>query len=250
MIPKKIWQTWKGPYTKLPTVMGHDLRKLTESWIKLNPGYTYYYCDDEECLSMIRQKDPELYQCVLECNRVNVVSMKSDIFRYFVLYEYGGFYADIDTVCCVPIKKWLKPDIRFILSPEDTSIYFQQWFLGSEKGHPLLKALLDNIKRKFKEGIDYSDADFVHISTGPSIFTHSILDFLGIEKRDELRELSAGYNKLAKVRDLGVFIYDDYRYFREGKPHGVVWHLYASIFWFEANYDNWRTQAAVQSNVA
>ncbi len=232
MIPKKIWQTWKGPYTKLPTVMGHDLRKLTESWIKLNPGYTYYYCDDEECLSMIRQKDPELYQCVLECNRVKVASMKSDIFRYFVLYEYGGFYADIDTICCASIGSWLKPGIRFILSPEDSSIYFQQWFMGSEKGHPVLKALLNNIKRKFNEGINYSHSDFVHTSTGPAIFTHTVLDYLGIERRDNLRELSASYNELAKVIDSGIFIYDDYRYFRDGRPDGVVKHLYASLSWF------------------
>ena len=245
MIPQKIWQTWKKPYAELPTVKNNNLKLLTETWKALNPGYAYYYCDDEACLNMVKQSDEELYECILECDRVNVVSMKSDIFRYFVLYTHGGYYADIDTVCYAPIDSWIKPGCRFILSPEDNSLFFQQWFLGAQQGHPLLKALLDNIKQKFKAGIDYTNPAFVHVSTGPEIFTNTILDYLKITRQNRLREMSPEYNHLQSLKDAGVYIYADYRYFRDGAPHGVVEHLFASVSWFEENYQNWRTQREV-----
>ncbi len=249
MIPKKIWQTWKKPYDQLPVVKGNSLRILTETWKSYNPDYEYNYCDDETCLGLLKQYDSELYECVLECDRVNVVSMKADIFRYFVLYRFGGFYADIDTVCYAAINSWLKPDCRFILSPEDNSFFYQQWFLGAAQGHPLLAVIIANIKRDFKGGIDYSNPDFVHRYTGPEMFTQTVMKYFNLPYQSKLRELSAGYNKLNSFKDAGVFIYDDYRFFRDGAPHGVVQHLYASFNWFEDNYDNWRIQRGVINNL-
>ena len=206
MIPPKIWQTWKKPYAELPVVKGNNLKGLTETWKILNPGYEYHYCDDETCLNMVKQADEELYECMLECDRVKMVCMKSDIFRYFVLYEYGGYYADIDTVCYAPIDSWIKPGCRFILSPEDNSLFFQQWFLGAEAGHPVLRELLKNIKQRFKDGVQYSNPDFVHYTTGPEIFTHTALDVLGITRHNNLRDLSPEYNRLQSVRNAGVYI--------------------------------------------
>ena len=34
------------------------------------------------------------------------MSMKSDFFRFFLLYERGGIYADTDNEPYVPIKNW------------------------------------------------------------------------------------------------------------------------------------------------
>lgn len=33
---------------------------------------------------------------------------RADLFRYVVLYDAGGVYADIDVSCSVPIDSWLR----------------------------------------------------------------------------------------------------------------------------------------------
>jgi mannosyltransferase OCH1-like enzyme len=39
-------------------------------------------------------------------NRMEPV-MKADLFRYLILYDVGGYYADIDVQCSQPLDTWL-----------------------------------------------------------------------------------------------------------------------------------------------
>jgi mannosyltransferase OCH1-like enzyme len=239
MIPKIIWQTYKTKYEDLPKINEvNDLKVLAEYWQSQNPDYKYNYFDDESLAEYILENDSELYECIQECDRIGIGAMKADIFRYFVLYKNGGFYADTDTVCHKPIDSWVDQNNDLILSPEDNSSYFQQWFIGASKNNPILEHVLNKIKQKFKEGIDYSNLHFVHGATGPAIWTESILEYLNIDEKNQLRERSDYYNTLDSLKKSNTFIYSDYRYFRDNT--GVVQHLYASINWQnEPNYNNW-----------
>lgn len=33
--------------------------------------------------------------------------LRADIFRYLMLYAFGGLWTDFDTTCVVPISKWI-----------------------------------------------------------------------------------------------------------------------------------------------
>ncbi len=47
--------------------------------------------------------------------------MKADFWRYYIMYEKGGFYADIDLEPFRPIKEWenfSKDNNSFIICPE------------------------------------------------------------------------------------------------------------------------------------
>lgn len=243
MIPKKIFQTYKTKYDDLPYLNDSktNLKGLTESWFYKNPDYEYYYYDDELILKTLKQEDEILYKCILECDKIGkgAGAMKADIFRYFIIHKYGGFYADIDTVCKQPIDSWLDESHKIVLSPEDNSENFQQWFIGAEKGHPVLTEVLKNVKIAFGKGIDTSDPLFVLWTTGPKIWTRAILKVLGVEGERMLRERSESFNMLPKAQELGIHIYPDYKYFRN--PEGVVHHLYGSMEWKnDSSYSSWQ----------
>ena len=43
--------------------------------------------------------------------------MVSDVWRYAILYHFGGFYADYDTVCNRPIRSWWVVDLDLPRTP-------------------------------------------------------------------------------------------------------------------------------------
>ena len=49
--------------------------------------------------------------------------LKSDIFRYCILYDQGGYYFDISRGCDVPLTKLHDKNTSFILTYEDTDCY-------------------------------------------------------------------------------------------------------------------------------
>jgi len=87
-------------------------------------------------------------------------TIKSDLFRYNVLYLYGGFYADTDCECLRPLD-----DLRttpFVVGwerEEDTlrlKKFVEAHFLGSFPWHPLGNATLDmcieNVRMRYVNG--------------------------------------------------------------------------------------------------
>ena len=97
---------------------------------------------------------------------------------------------------------------------------------------------MSEFKKRFKEGIDYTNLHFVHGATGPSIWTDSILEYLGVSERGKLREKAEELNSLDSFKQNKVYIYQKYTYFRNDT--GVVQHLYGSINWQNSpTYNNW-----------
>ena len=45
--------------------------------------------------------------------------MRGDLWRYMVIYIYGGVYADLDTECWEPISVWMKDEYDMIVCPEN-----------------------------------------------------------------------------------------------------------------------------------
>ena len=87
-IPKYIFRT--GPMSKenLPSVMV-DLYNET---ITSNPGYSFFYFSDADCYNFISQEWGEEYvKCYL---KILPSAYRADLFRYLLLYNYGGCYGD------------------------------------------------------------------------------------------------------------------------------------------------------------
>ncbi len=92
VIPLHLFQTWN---TKdLPPHM----KACTERLIQQNPEFKYTLYDDDECIQLIRSHFPA--EVLDTFHRLIPGAYKADLFRYCVLYVYGGIYLDIKFECC------------------------------------------------------------------------------------------------------------------------------------------------------
>lgn len=136
--PKIIWQTHNYKKEWLPT----HLNQIAATWKNLNPGWDYRYVDQVQRDQKVRQY-PEIY----EFYQYSMPIIQSDIWRTIVTYEEGGCYADMDSVCVMPLDYMLESiegDPEMITVPEN-------------KGHgnncnyiikplsPITKAVIDKI---------------------------------------------------------------------------------------------------------
>lgn len=96
MIPKIIWQTHEWEYKDLP----HNFKRCSQIWKNLNPEWEYRYHSAIDRAIAVRDFDQELYQYYMFADKVT----QSDIWRYVVLYQYGGFYTDMDSFCIMPLE--------------------------------------------------------------------------------------------------------------------------------------------------
>jgi hypothetical protein len=94
-IPKIIWQTHNYEHSDLPD----HLKKISQTWKNLNPGWEYRYVSHTEREDIIK-KYPILWKYYPTQDGV----CQADIWRYVVTYEHGGVYADMDSVCTEPIS--------------------------------------------------------------------------------------------------------------------------------------------------
>lgn len=100
MIPKKIFQTHECNYEDLP----QNFKQTSMSWKNLNPGWEYIYHNKEERAEFILGYYPHLYDFFSK----NPGIIQADVWRYCIVYHYGGVYADMDSVCIKPLDYMLK----------------------------------------------------------------------------------------------------------------------------------------------
>lgn len=94
-VPKIIWQTHNYLYEELPEY----LKQVTRTWINLNPTWEYRYVNHIDRAEFVKKEDPILYSNYDKLEPLN----QADIWRFLVTYKYGGAYADMDSVCKVPL---------------------------------------------------------------------------------------------------------------------------------------------------
>jgi mannosyltransferase OCH1-like enzyme len=96
IIPLHIYQTW---HTKnLPPLMKDYVNRL----INMNPEFKHHLYDENECREFIKNNYDE---CVLYAYDSLIPAVyKADLWRYCILYEYGGVYLDIKFECVNDFK--------------------------------------------------------------------------------------------------------------------------------------------------
>ena len=91
-IPKIIHQTAPADRGKWNPVWF----ECQKSWKNLHPDFEYMFWSDEDVDDFMKTKYPKYYD-MFKSYDVNI--KRFDAFRYFVLYHYGGIYADMDYKC-------------------------------------------------------------------------------------------------------------------------------------------------------
>ena len=110
-----IHQIWFGTIpNKLSSIYRyHTLRKFRESWKDKNPDKYYVVWNRNLSRLFLKKHYPEYLNMF---NSYQYEIQRCDVIRYFLLYHYGGIYADMDYFCSKSFDK--------ITETYDKDLYF------------------------------------------------------------------------------------------------------------------------------
>lgn len=216
MIPKIIHQTFK---TKL---LPQELQEIVTGLREQNPNCEYRFYDDLDCISYIEKNyDKKTLTTYLKINP-KLGMARADLFRYLLMYKEGGIYLDIKSTTVGELHKMLLPTDTFVgchwLSRENASLLiyalgeFENWNIICSPNHPILKAVIEEVKYNINNYIDMSYRTYdnvVLMTTGPIAYSQAILKVKN--------KYSEGFREIRKHTDIGL-IYNAYK-----ESHHVIY---------------------------
>lgn len=143
---KIIWQTHEWDYSDLPK---HFLA-TSMTWKNLNPTWEYVYVNAIERAEAVRLFDRELYKMYQLCPLIT----QADIWRYVSVYQYGGAYADMDSVCLMPLDYLLETEYsgEEIMATElDSNGLINNANFLAKKNSIAIKSVIDTILAVYRD---------------------------------------------------------------------------------------------------
>jgi mannosyltransferase OCH1-like enzyme len=139
MIPKVIHQTWKTG--DLP----ENVKKLHAKVKTLHPEWVVKLWTDKDNLALVKEYFPNLLH-IYEALEYNI--MRADIIRYMYMFEFGGYYLDLDYEVLTPFNnETSKPDLLLPISnTENGSIILGNSIFGSMPKHIFWKDVLEDFQ--------------------------------------------------------------------------------------------------------
>jgi len=168
--PKNIYQTHKSiNYINTKP----KLVKAIKSWVKHTKEFNYFFYNNEMCNDFIKNNfDENVYKAY---SILPMAVMKADLWRYCIIYKYGGIYADVDTVCKINPKFFIN-DSLLTIAPENET-HLCQWTFSAPANSPILKSIIDlSVERILNTPI--KGEHIIHYLTGPALFTDGIEMYL------------------------------------------------------------------------
>lgn len=190
-IPSVLYQTWETDR------IGKTHHKLLEAFRDRNPDLHFEFMDGptiDAYMKRVYGQHPiyEIYK------RGKFGPLKTDIWRYCILLERGGYYMDINKELLRPIHDFVRPDTQAFFAFESTLSLMVapneiahrlvnphnlvvNWGFGFAKGHPILQKTIDNICKYYPQfaGRVFEQPKHAIIKlTGPAMLTQSLYDTL------------------------------------------------------------------------
>jgi mannosyltransferase OCH1-like enzyme len=163
MIPKIIHQTYKR-VDNLPPVY----KECQDAIKALHEGWTYMFWTDEDMYREVRESFPELWPTF---ERLPRKILQIDVFRYCLMWKYGGLYADLDYRFRKPFDI-LDAELVLPMSRREPP-RFGNCVFASVPGHPFWAHVLQDIRNSDRMAIS-TDSDVMDSKngTGPGFITH------------------------------------------------------------------------------
>lgn len=173
MIPRHIYQTFET------NIFSKEMQEIISSWKQHNPEYEFTFMDRDERINFLKANFSN--DVVTAYNRIIPGALKADLWRYCVLYKYGGIYTDVDTLCMHSIEPFIK-DRTFVTvvdlnkTPSEGNYNLSNAFIASIPEHPILKGCIDRIVHQVLSNIvPKSLLD----RTGPGVLGRETNKYLG-----------------------------------------------------------------------
>lgn len=219
----------------IPAEIQENIAKLKA----LNPTWEYRLYDASNILDFISNNyDANVLRYF---NRINPAygAAQADLFRYLLIYKYGGAYLDIKSLTLLALDDVLAEDDRFLLSywknksgeefegfgqhPEldRATGELQQWHVIAAPGHPFLKkvieAVFSNIDRYLPSLHGVGQHGVMRV-TGPVAYTLAILPELSLHEHrivSSQTDLLLQYSIYKKFSHMHIFAGKHYTVLKE-----------------------------------
>ncbi|KXN67681.1 glycosyltransferase family 32 protein [Conidiobolus coronatus NRRL 28638] len=210
-LTKTIWQT-------APKNPSRQASLYLEQW-KNTPGWNYKFRSDSEVFDYLTKTFPSINITSLMLEKP---ILGYDLFRYSIVHDYGGYYADSDVEknykfdesmeklkhCGVIIGT--EVDVRN--SPPDWITRFPrnfqllQWTFYSQPSHPLLTLIIQRVVRQIEyyqiRNKSLATPDVMEV-TGPGIWTDTIIDYIQARNNINLKD-SVKCGEFYKIEDICI----------------------------------------------
>lgn len=138
-IPKIIHQIWIGP-KKRP-------QKLMNTWRDKNPTWQHIIWSEEN-LSHWQWINQNHIDAMPEWNG------KADIMRYEILYRFGGFFVDADSVCLNPLDNFFLENDSFTCYENEKArgALLATGYMGASKHNRLMLHVIEELQAQSTVG--------------------------------------------------------------------------------------------------
>ncbi|TXN45458.1 glycosyltransferase [Methylobacterium sp. WL119] len=257
------------PYSTIPRIIHHtypihdlpdSLSKNVENIKNINPNWEHKLYDDADIEDFISSQFGNRMLRIYRSIDPNYGAARADLFRYLVIYIYGGVYLDIKSSIVLPLDENLLEDDRYVLSKWRNSFgeehegaglsgpmkripggEFQNWHIISCPRHPLLKLVIDSIIRNilnYNPWINGVGKRAVIRMTGPIAYTITITKNLSQYEVRQVRNetlLGMTYNTLPGVSDHKNLFVNHYSKNTDpliipSERTKFVWNTYSTIY--------------------
>ena len=208
-IPRILHQTYAS--ARLPTALQGNVDGIRSR----NPGWDCRLYDDAAIERFVADEyGPAV---VARYDRISPAygAARADLFRYLVVYRYGGVYLDIKSGADRPFDEVLNAQDEFIVSQWDNAAgglsenwalhpelkgvpggEFQQWLVIARPAHPFLRAVIETVLGNIDRYNPYRDGVGLNVIrvTGPVAYTLAIAPLLSRH----------GHRRIANERELGL----------------------------------------------
>lgn len=168
---KIIWQTHECLYEELPELYISN----SKTWIENFPDWDYRYSSSKDREIFIEEFYPQYLKLY---KAIQPGIYKADFWRYLVIYEFGGLYADIDSIYSPNFLEKDNPidftkDINVSINMKHG--YPNAWIFAKPKNDIIFKVIEEMVLqcKKLQKNEIVPDAMWVH-ATGPNMYTRII----------------------------------------------------------------------------
>jgi mannosyltransferase OCH1-like enzyme len=217
-IPPLVHQTWSS--NRLGRTHARQIARFRD----LNPELSFRLYDDAQMHAYMDEHwGGHPIHAIYKHARY--AQLATDIFRYCLIHDRGGFYFDISKGLRVPICSLLRADSTGLityerrLSPDERGAgsgdnpyrdnVVAQYGFGFAPGHPLLGIVIDRICRSypsFKGAVVPSPKEAILRFTGPDMFTAALRDYMAQTQDGGLVQAGVDFNGEAIWKMKGSYV--------------------------------------------
>jgi mannosyltransferase OCH1-like enzyme len=175
-IPKIIHQVWIND-----TFLGNTKKDVPEKWLKSielwkekHPDWTHILWTDDIVLTYLKKLHPYIID---HYKNYEYLIQRADMIRYFILYDYGGVYCDLDMYPLKNIEDMIQCNLNhFVYSSNSDTI--TNLFMISPRFSPIMKKIQYRILNPKVPFYSLGKHLKVYNTTGPTMLTDVLLNYI------------------------------------------------------------------------